>query len=132
MHSTPAKPSAAGQRIVIVDDNADAADSLAMVLEIEGNDVRTASDGMAGLALIAEFAPQAVILDIGLPLLNGYEVARRVRRDFPDAGIRLIAVTGWGQQQDKQTAVEAGFDHHFTKPVDPMELQRVLSGQQEG
>ncbi|MEC5406356.1 PAS domain S-box protein [Paraburkholderia sp. MPAMCS5] len=128
----PAKPSAAGQRIVIVDDNADAADSLAMVLELEGHDVRTASDGMAGLALIAEFAPQAVILDIGLPLLNGYEVARRVRRDFPDAGIRLIAVTGWGQQQDKQTAVEAGFDHHFTKPVDPMELQRVLSGQQEG
>jgi CheY-like chemotaxis protein len=124
------KPPAAGLRIVIVDDNADAADSLAMVLELEGHQVRTASDGVAGLAVIAEFAPQAVILDIGLPLLNGYEVARRVRNDYPDAGIRLIAVTGWGQQQDKQTAVEAGFDHHFTKPVDPSELQRVLSGHQ--
>jgi PAS domain S-box-containing protein len=126
----PDKPPAAGLRIVIVDDNADAADSLAMVLELEGHQVRTASDGVAGLAVIAEFAPQAVILDIGLPLLNGYEVARRVRNDYPDAGIRLIAVTGWGQQQDKQTAVEAGFDHHFTKPVDPSELQRVLSGHQ--
>ena len=68
-----------------------------------------------------------MILDIGLPRLNGYEVARRIRQDHRDAGILLIAVTGWGQQQDKQTAEEAGFDHHFTKPVDPRELQRVLS-----
>jgi CheY-like chemotaxis protein len=81
------------------------------------------------LNLIGAFAPQAVILDIGLPLLNGYEVARRIRHDYQDAGIVLIAVTGWGQQQDKQTAVAAGFDHHFTKPVDPGELQRVLSRQ---
>jgi CheY-like chemotaxis protein len=100
-----------------------------MVLELEGHEVRTAGDGLAGLALIGEFAPQAVILDIGLPQLNGYEVARRIRRDHHDTGILLIAVTGWGQQQDKQTAVAAGFDHHFTKPVDPRELQRVLSQQ---
>jgi PAS domain S-box-containing protein len=125
----PELPHAAGMRIVIVDDNADAADSLAMVLELEGHEVRTAGDGLAGLALIGEFAPQAVILDIGLPQLNGYEVARRIRRAHHDTGILLIAVTGWGQQQDKQTAVDAGFDHHFTKPVDPRELQRVLSQQ---
>jgi PAS domain S-box-containing protein len=123
---TPELPHAAGLRVVIVDDNADAADSLAMVLELEGHEVRTAGDGMAGLALIGEFAPQAVILDIGLPLLNGYEVARRIRLDPQHADTLLIAVTGWGQQQDKQSAVSAGFDHHFTKPVDPRELQRVL------
>jgi PAS domain S-box-containing protein len=129
-NSVPAEaPHAAGLRIVIVDDNADAAESLAMVLELEGHEVRTAGDGIAGLELIGAFAPQAVILDIGLPHLNGYEVARRIRQDYQDAGIVLIAVTGWGQQQDKQTAVTAGFDHHFTKPVDPGELQRVLSGQ---
>ncbi|MEZ0604108.1 PAS domain S-box protein [Paraburkholderia sp. IW21] len=123
------EPLTVGLRVVIVDDNAAAADSLAMVLELEGHDVRTAGDGIAGLTLIDEFAPQAVILDIGLPLLNGYEVARRIRRDYPAAGILLIAVTGWGQQQDKRIAEEAGFDHHFTKPVDPRELQRVLSRQ---
>jgi PAS domain S-box-containing protein len=114
-------------RVVIVDDNADAADSLAMVLELEGHEVRTAGDGLSGLRLIGEFEPQAVILDIGLPLMNGYDLARRSRVDHPEAGMLLIAVTGWGQQQDKQTAVAAGFDHHFTKPVDPQDLQRVLS-----
>ena len=119
----------AALRVVIVDDNADAADSLAMVLGLEGHEVRTAGDGMAGLALIREFGPQAVILDIGLPLLNGYEVARRIRDEHEEADILLIAVTGWGQQQDKQTAVAAGFDHHFTKPVDPRELQRVMTRQ---
>jgi len=125
-NAAPESTHANGLRVVIVDDNADAADSLAMVLELEGHEVRTAGDGIAGLALIGEFAPQAVILDIGLPLLNGYEVARRIRVDHRDAGMLLIAVTGWGQQQDKETAVAAGFDHHFTKPVDPRELQKVL------
>jgi PAS domain S-box-containing protein len=120
-------PRSAGLRVVIVDDNADAADSLAMVLELEGHEVRTAGDGIAGLQLVGEFAPQAVILDIGLPLLNGYEVARCIRHDHHNTDILLIAVTGWGQQQDKQAAEDAGFDHHFTKPVDPRELQRVLS-----
>ncbi|HZZ12730.1 MAG TPA: PAS domain S-box protein [Paraburkholderia sp.] len=130
VQSTQPEPAlTAGLRVAVVDDNADAADSLAMVLELEGHDVRTAADGVAGLALVGEFAPQVVILDIGLPLMNGYEVARRIRENHPDRAILLIAVTGWGQQQDKQTAGAAGFDYHFTKPVDPRELQRVLSRQ---
>lgn len=126
----PQMPQASGMRIVVIDDNADAAESLCVVLELEGHEVRTAADGVAGLALIDEFAPQAVILDIGLPRMNGYEVARRIRLAHRDAEILLIAVTGWGQQQDKQIASDAGFDHHFTKPVDPRELQRVLTERQ--
>ncbi|MDE1181703.1 ATP-binding protein [Paraburkholderia sp.] len=114
------------RRVLVVDDNEDAALSLAMVLELEGHAVQTAGDGAAGLDALVAFAPDVVVLDIGLPNLNGYEVARRIRADTRMTGILLIAVTGWGQQQDKQAAIEAGFDHHFTKPVDPRDLLRLL------
>jgi CheY-like chemotaxis protein len=114
------------RRVLIVDDNEDAAESLAMVLELEGHLVRTASSGLAGLARMDEFRPEVVILDIGLPDVSGYEIARRIRDEYKHGHVLLIAVTGWGQEQDKQAAQTAGFDYHFTKPVDPRALQWAI------
>jgi PAS domain S-box-containing protein len=113
-------------RIVVVDDNKDAADSLAMLLEFNGHDVRTANDGRAGLELTLEVLPDVVMLDIGLPQLNGYEIARCIRTDARCGDVLLIAVSGWGQEKDKAEAMSAGFDYHFTKPVDFDRLQDVL------
>ncbi len=121
------KVAAAGLRILIVDDNEDAASSLAMVLELADHQVETAFNGMSGLLLAASFKPDVVILDIGLPDINGYEVARQLRRSPWGQSVLLLALTGWGQQQDKQDAASAGFDHHFTKPVDFDGLLALLS-----
>jgi PAS domain S-box-containing protein len=124
----PASPvDASPLRIVVVDDNKDAADSLAMLLEFNGHDVRTANDGRAGLELTLEVLPDVVMLDIGLPQLSGYEIARRIRTDARCGDVLLIAVSGWGQEKDKAEATSAGFDYHFTKPVDFDRLQEVLS-----
>lgn len=105
------------RRILVVDDNADAADSLGMLLEVRGDRVRIAYDGLEALAAEAEFRPEVVLLDIGMPKLSGYDVARRIRAARGDA-VLIVAITGWGQEEDRQRAREAGFDHHFTKPVD--------------
>jgi PAS domain S-box-containing protein len=114
-------------RILIIDDNADAAESLAVLLQTEGYDVRTASDGMTGIRLANKFSPEAIILDIGLPDMTGYEVAETIRRSQKlGRSTLLIALTGWGQQQDKNDAAQAGFDFHFTKPVDLKRLLMVL------
>ncbi|HET9482880.1 MAG TPA: ATP-binding protein [Xanthomonadales bacterium] len=122
----PAEPAAArdGQgrretyRIVVADDNQDAAESLAMLLGLEGHEVRTVYDGEQAVDEVERFAPHIVLLDIGMPQLDGYQAAARIRAR--DGGLRptLIALTGWGQEQDKQRARQAGFDHHLTKPVD--------------
>ncbi len=122
----PLSPSAKGWRIVIADDNRDAATSLAMLLEIAGHEVRLANDGAEALALIESFQPQAAFIDIGMPLLNGYEVARRVRRQAWGADMRLIAVSGWGQDHNKRQAHQAGFDHHLTKPFEPSQPELLL------
>jgi CheY-like chemotaxis protein/two-component sensor histidine kinase len=114
------------RRILVVDDNEDAASTLAMLLEIMGHEVHTVHDGEAALQLAQDFAPQVVLLDIGLPRMNGYEVARRLRESSDGTPMVLVAVTGWGQEQDKQDASAAGFDHHLTKPVDPAALQSIL------
>lgn len=109
-------------RILVVDDLKDTADSLAMLLRLRGNDVRAAYDGLDALQIAAEFKPEVVVLDIGLPGIDGYETARRMRRQpWGDSAI-FIAVTGWGQEQDRLDAAAAGFDHHFVKPVRPAEL----------
>jgi DNA-binding response OmpR family regulator len=116
-------------RILVVDDNADAADSLAMLLQVRGDEVRVAYDGEEALAAELDFRPEVVLLDIGMPKLSGYEVARRIR-DARGPGVLIIAITGWGQDEDRQRAHEAGFDHHFTKPVDYAALLEVIDGPQ--
>jgi signal transduction histidine kinase/DNA-binding response OmpR family regulator len=108
--------------ILVVDDNHDAATGIAAMLELEGHAVRTAHDGEEALAAATAHCPVVVVLDIGLPMLDGYEVARRLRAMPELAGALLIAVTGYGQNEDRQAAHDAGFDHHFVKPADPETL----------
>jgi DNA-binding response OmpR family regulator len=105
------------RRVLVVDDNADAADSLAMLLQVHGDEVRVAYDGEEALFAEQEFKPDVLLLDIGMPKLSGYDVARRVR-DARGQEVLIVAITGWGQEEDRQRARDAGFDHHFTKPVD--------------
>ncbi len=105
------------RRILVVDDNVDAADSLGMLLEVRGDNVRIAYDGLEALDAEADFRPEVVLLDIGMPKLSGYDVARRIREARGNA-VLIVAITGWGQEDDRQRARDAGFNHHFTKPVD--------------
>jgi PAS domain S-box-containing protein len=118
----------AEQRILVVDDNRDAVDSLGMLLKVMGHTVRTAYDGLEAVDAAATFKPEIVLLDIGLPRLNGYEAARRIRELAVEKGVLLVALTGWGQEEDRRRSKDAGFDHHLVKPVDPAELQRLLAG----
>ena len=115
-------PPLQAQRILIVDDNHDAAHGIGAVLEMEGHQVRTAGDGEEALALAASYRPNVVVLDIGLPLVDGYEVARRMRQKPETEEVLLIALTGYGQSEDRQAALSAGFDHHFVKPADAAAL----------
>jgi PAS domain S-box-containing protein len=115
-------------RILIVDDNRDGANSLAMLLRIMGNDTHTAYDGQEGVEVSGQVRPDVVLLDIGLPKLNGYEACRRIREQSWGKNVVLIAVTGWGQEEDRRRSHEAGFDHHMVKPVEPQALMKLLSG----
>ena len=114
-------------RILVVDDMRDAADSLTLILRMMGHDVITAYDGLEAVQTAAAFRPDVALLDIGLPRMNGYEAARRIREEPGGDKIALIALTGWGQDEDKRRAREAGFDHHLTKPVDPAGLESLLA-----
>lgn len=114
------------QRILLVEDNLDVAAMLAALLRLDGHELLIVHNGMAALPAAREFAPEAVLLDIGLPLMDGYEVARRLRVDPVTRDALLVAVTGYGQERDRQLARDAGFDHHLVKPVDPERLQEVL------
>lgn len=116
----------APRRILVVDDNVDAADTLAMMLRLEGHEVEAVYRGRDALERMGTFRPQVVLLDIGLPELNGYEVARQIRRLPGTAELRLIALTGYGQAEDRARALEAGFDDHLVKPVDNSVLRRHL------
>ena len=115
------------RRFLIADDNRDAADSLGMLLELAGHEVRVAHSGETALSLAQAFRPDTALLDIGMPDLSGYEVARQLRREPWGIGIRLIALTGWGQPDDVRRALEAGFDHHLTKPVEPEALTALIT-----
>jgi signal transduction histidine kinase len=117
---------AAPLRVLVVDDNADAADSLAWLLRHGEHEVRTAHDGRQAVELAHAFHPQAVVLDLGLPEIDGYEVARRLRQHADTRGALLVALSGYGQQEHRRRSSEAGFDYHFVKPVDFAALQRIL------
>jgi len=124
-----ARPDApfAGKRILVVDDNRDAADTLGLLLEADGADVRVVYDGRAALAMAENYLPSSVLLDIGMPGMDGYEVARRLRQDERFANMRIIALTGWGQDSDRRQTRNRGFTHHLTKPVSLEDLHRILT-----
>jgi signal transduction histidine kinase len=122
----------AAHRVLVVDDNDDSAASLAMLLEAMGNEARTARDGLEALEVGAAFRPDVVLLDIGLPRLNGYEAARRIRLEPWGKGILLVAQTGWSQEEDRRQSREAGFDFHLVKPIDPAVLESVLAAGRSG
>jgi PAS domain S-box-containing protein len=114
-------------RILVVDDNRDSGDSLSMILQAIGAEVRVARDGPEALAVFASYDPAVVLLDIGMPGMDGYEVARRIRGGFPERHPTLVALTGWGQESDRQKAESAGFDHHLIKPADIGVLRSLLA-----
>jgi PAS domain S-box-containing protein len=115
-----------GRRVLIADDNRDAADSLAMLLRMEGHDVTVVHDGQAALTSINAVQPEIALLDIGMPELDGYQVARLVRQGSLGRAVTLVAMTGWGQDRDKARALGAGFNHHFTKPIEPTQLMNLI------
>ena len=114
------------RRVLVADDNRDGAESLAILLQVEGHDVQVVHDGAAALAALEQTRPDVALLDIGMPGLSGYEVAQRVRSSPSGRSVVLIAITGWGQDSDKARALESGFDHHFTKPIEPERITELL------
>ncbi len=127
------KGTATRRRLLVVDDLVEVAEDMAaLVREAFGHEVRTAHDGPTALQVAAEFRPELVLLDIGLPGMDGYEVARRLR-GLPGLGdVVLVALTGWGQEGDRRKTQEAGFNHHLVKPVGLKELQALLAGSKLG
>ncbi len=124
----PRAAALSGSRILVVDDNKDSADSLGMLLRLKGNEIRTAHDGLEAVGAAETFRPELVLLDIGLPKLNGYDVARRIRQRPWGRDVILVALTGWGQDEDRRRSKEAGFDFHVVKPVELSALEALLAG----
>ncbi len=114
-------------RILVVDDNRDAAETLAALMELEGHAVRVALEAERALEIAADFDPEVALLDIGMPGMNGYQLAQRIRTTTSATHPMLVAITGWGQAQDRDLAMSAGFDHHLTKPVDVGALLSLLA-----
>ncbi len=114
-------------KVLVVDDNKDAASSVAMMLKIMGNEVRTAHDGLEGVETAAAFLPDLVLLDIGMPKLNGYDACRRIREQPWGKNMVLVALTGWGQEHDRSRSSEAGFNVHLVKPVGHDDLRKLLA-----
>jgi CheY-like chemotaxis protein len=114
-------------RVLVVDDNRDAAASLGMLLKLLGAEVRVVNDGPAALEILASYRPTVVLLDIGMPGMDGYEVARRIRQQPEWRDLMLIALTGWGQEEDRRRTSEAGFDHHLLKPADLTALKDLFT-----
>jgi CheY-like chemotaxis protein len=115
------------RRVLVVDDSRDAAMSLGMMLKLMGNEVRTAHDGFEALEVAAVFRPDLILLDIGMPRLNGHETARRIREQPWGKGVVLVALTGWGQDEDRRRSEEVGFNSHMVKPIEPSALEKLLA-----
>jgi two-component system, chemotaxis family, CheB/CheR fusion protein len=128
----PATSSPPPRRILVVDDNRDSAESLAMLLELHGHQAFRAHDGLEALEATTRLQPEVILLDIGLPTLNGYETARRIRELSGESRPMLVALTGWGQEEDRRRSEEAGFDAHMVKPVDYRALEELLAGKGAG
>jgi CheY-like chemotaxis protein/two-component sensor histidine kinase len=120
-------PTPSGHRLLIVDDNQDAANSLAMLLKLQGHEVQVAHNGPAALEITKGYAPDVVFLDIGMPGMDGYEVARRLRQQPGLENVVLAALTGWGQKEDRRRTAEAGFNHHLVKPPEPKVVEDLLA-----
>lgn len=114
-----------GKRILVVDDNVDAAESAGEILRLLGNEVSVVHDGLAAVSAVEQWHPEVVLLDIGLPGIDGYEVAKRVRQSDFGKEVMLVALTGWGQEQDKQRTSDSGFDQHWVKPVGIDKLREI-------
>ncbi|MEX1034104.1 MAG: PAS domain S-box protein [Cellvibrionaceae bacterium] len=125
----PSSKTAWRRRVLVVDDNRDAATSMATMLELMGNDIKIAHDGQEAVETAAEFRPELILLDIGMPRLNGYQAARKIRQQDWGRDVTLVALTGWGQAEDRKRSREAGFDLHLVKPVDVADLRKLLEGQ---
>jgi CheY-like chemotaxis protein len=125
--ATPAVPRVPPRRILVIDDSRDAAESMALLLKLRGHEVRTAHDGGEAIPAAEAFQPDVVFLDIGLPGMDGYEVARRMRRQQTGSKVLLVALTGYGQDEDRRRSGEAGFDHHLVKPADPAAVDSILA-----
>ncbi len=121
-----AEEHAAARKILVVEDNPDAAATMRDFLELSGHEVELATSGTDGVAAAREFHPEIVLCDLGLPGMDGYQVAKALKRDPGTASARLIAVTGYGREEDRRRSKEAGFELHLTKPVDPVKLRRLL------
>ena len=122
----PAVTDSSARRVLVVDDSVDAADSVAMLLEFEGHEIHKAHDGADAVRTAERVRPDIVLMDIGLPILNGYDACRRIRNHAWGAAIIMVAITGWGQDEDREQSTAAGFDLHLVKPVDHAELLRVV------
>ncbi len=123
----PESKSSQNLRVLIVDDNQDNADSLRRLLSMTGHDVRAVYDGAEGVRIVEEFCPDVVLLDIGMPTIDGHEVCRRIRSTPWGRNITVVAQTGWGQERDRQRTGEVGFDYHLVKPIDPTALSELLT-----
>jgi CheY-like chemotaxis protein len=124
--ATKAEESGHGKRVLIVEDNVDSADTMQLLLQISGYDARTAYDGASALDIAREFEPHVILLDIGLPLRDGFEVARDLRALPQTRSAFLVALTGYGQEEDRQRASNAGFDAFQVKPVEPGALETLI------
>ncbi len=121
------RPTGAGRKILVADDDQDSAESLGMLLQLMGHEVRTAQNGLTAIDLAGDFRPHLIVLDIGMPGLDGYEVCRRIRQHEWGQVMVIAALTGWARDEDKDRSQEAGFNHYLVKPVDPKALEALIA-----